>query len=367
MVSLRESEYRALVSEKSNFVLRALPVFAKANSVLAVSIDLVSGFWISNDDQIAKLTYDYISCQPENTKRLFVLEGPEILNRYTEMLDRHYERYGQSGGVYVCSADTYRHIVVSKFGNESSMLKRDFAYLKYDSEAGSTANVATLAHDHFTVREEKLDEMNIPLEGVEHFFQSLDEVDPGEKCGLSATDSHFKVLRWKLGQSSDESWTEDLKELFGHTGRCIHAVSFSKTICDSGDQFFDLVEEVKSLAAKAKRLKLEFQPEEVLFGENYDHLENDGESKGTIPIRKADNWPYMFVFVFASEMRMSAWYQDLEHSRIRRKFYELISEEIRELYRTYEAENLSAEERQAIYGKIEAIASKHFARFDYVI
>ena len=144
LYSLVNENYESIVSEGTNYLMRAKPVFENASQVYAVSIDLVSSFWVSRDILSQKRARDYLKTQPNNTIRLFVFSNPDSAHNYVTVLNIHARQYGAEGRVFLCSMQAYKNLV-NEFSDSSppqdKWFSNDFAVLEYSDNEGKRTSI----------------------------------------------------------------------------------------------------------------------------------------------------------------------------------------------------------------------------------
>ena len=193
--SLSSAHYEAIVSKDANFLMRAKPIFQKANQIYAVSIDSVSTFWVSQKSSDQKLAKRYLETQPENTMRLFVFTNPEAAHNHANVLDVHSKKYGSSGGVFICSRPAYMNIV-KKWGcdeNDPDLLNCDFGVLEYEG-APQTFYEAKLDRAFFKVkRVHNLSHLEHRAEAMQTSFKQFKILNEGGR------EESLNVMRWEIG------------------------------------------------------------------------------------------------------------------------------------------------------------------------
>src|SRR5262245_38130890 len=102
-------EYTIDLSIEKNYLLRACPLFKSAQSVYAFSLDQVSTFWTNEKNR--PLIHEYLDSQPVDTRRIFVFSSAREANQYRKIIQENYNRYGDGGGVFICSLGSYQALL----------------------------------------------------------------------------------------------------------------------------------------------------------------------------------------------------------------------------------------------------------------
>lgn len=194
--SIVKENYTSRVGKGFNFFTKAKPIFENASQIYAVSLDVVSSFWVSHNISDQRLAEDYLKTQPENTVRLFVFSKPDNAHNHVTILNIHAREYGQEGRVFICSLDAYEDLI-NKFAQaeDASKLEKDFAILEYSNNTGTNTSIykAILGHNSFTVTK-NLDSESLPLNisAFKNVFAKLSILEPGQ------IDSDYQVMRWEV-------------------------------------------------------------------------------------------------------------------------------------------------------------------------
>lgn len=372
--SLSNENYESIVSEGSNFLIRAKPVFENASDIYAISNDSVSSFWVSRNVFNQRLARDYLSTQPPHTNRLFVFDDPDSAHHYCTILNSHARVYGSEGRVYLCSTESYKRIV-DEFSDSEDKDKwfrsSDFAILRYINERSQLVSTyrASLDGKHFKIKRSSRGGFP-PVESseVQRFFSELHHLAPGE------IDSNFKVLRWKIDlHKQQKAWSDALYNLFVNR-ECdvVHLVFFTDHAFRSNDDREQLRQKIKEVKSVLDDLRDEtshtIRCKDVWFGEFHVSAANDSRTNGRIKNAESRQFPYLLFMRFANTKSLEQWYKDEKHSDARRALFESFNPEITSLFAKIDeisAANPSDVNMSTIYDSIEEEAANYIGRRDY--
>jgi hypothetical protein len=373
--SMVKENYRSKVGKGSNFLMRAKPVFENASQIYAVSLDVISSFWVSHNISNQKLARDYLITQPENTVRLFVFSNPDNAHNYVTVLNTHARKYGQEGRVFICSFDAYESLIneftKSDTSKQSMLLKTDFAILEYSNNTGNNTSIykATLDRHFFTVVKSP-DSEPLPLDttDIKNVFAELSSLKPGQ------IDSDYQVMRWEIDlQTKKKQWADSLSEIFkDRESDVIHLVFFAQHAFQGSDAKEKLrikIRDVKSILEELREDKNHhIQCKDVWFGEYHIASANDARTNGLICNGESQKFPYLLMMRFANKTSLASWYRFDKHSDLRRKLFESFNSEIADLFTQIdEIVRLNPHDVQVsnIYSDIEQHASDYMCRRDY--
>jgi hypothetical protein len=361
--SLNTQRYSAYIRRGHNFMTRARPVFECADRVFAVSVDNVSQFWVSLDRADQRVAESYIRAQPPNTHRLFVFDSPESAHNHTTIMNIHVRRYGDTGGVYLCSRKDYDQLL---YATGVPGGQHDFAALEYsDCDRGVTTFVATLDADKFSINKEPTQELSKQMDEFKLVLGGFSSLTAGE------VDNDSNVMRWSVDmQEKRDIWAKKLKQLFGARKRDVfHMVSISAKALrtpEKREEVVQLVHAIRDMLGRLpSRVERKIRLKDFWVGEalSVRQAARDGATGGRIVNDGALREPLMLWMRFDSEEDLQAWYADEEHSAARRNLYLAFDEEIEQLLSTVSPVRSGGE---ALYAKIESIAAKYLVRRDYV-
>ncbi len=372
--TLVNENYESIVSEGSNFLIRAKPVFENASEIYAISNDSVSSFWVSRNVLNQRLARDYLKTQPPHTNRLFVFDDPDSAHNYCTILNSHARVYGTEGRVYLCSTESYKRIV-DEFSDSEDKEKwfrsSDFAVLQYINKKSQHVSIyrASLDGKHFKVKRSSRGGFP-PVESseVQRFFSELHHLTPGE------IDSSFNVLRWQIDLHKQQTaWSNALYSLFVNR-ECdvIHLVFFADHAFRSSDDKEQLRQKIKEVKSVVDDLRDDtsqtIRCKDVWFGEYHVAAVNDSRTNGRIKNAESQQFPYLLFMRFANTKSLEQWYKDEKHSDVRRKLFESFNPEIASLFAKIDeisAANPSDVSMSTIYDLIEEEASVYIGRRDY--
>jgi hypothetical protein len=365
-LSNESAQYEQDLSLGENFIVRAGPVFAEAEQVYAVSIDVYPGFWIAPDQQ--RRAEEYTSRQPPNTKRLFVFSDLETALKYRNVLRAHYEQYGSSdGAVLLTSANRWREFLRQKVepNQLNDIINKDFAILVYGDSSTEELYLATLSET--TLRLQSMAKLQPFQESIKETFNSL------ASAGESAPEEHG-ILRWREAYgTSDNEWFNVLGRLFSVEERkppVYHMVLFAATV-----DVMRLTKELENVVQP--RLMSIADPtsnrpliEDMWFGLRDAVLRgmapSDGKFGGKLVIQNeiVENYPYCLVFKFRSTEDLRSYYEHPTHSDVRRQLLSTLDSTIASIYGTLDKLDESA--RREVSGAIEQAAARIMVRADYI-
>ncbi len=361
--SLNTQKYNAYIRRGHNFMMRARPVFECADRVFAVSVDNVSQFWVSLDRAEQRVAESYIRAQPRNTHRLFVFDSPESAHNHATIMNIHVRRYGDTGGVYLCSRRDYDRLL---YATGVPGGQHDFAALEYSgSDSVVTTFVATLDADRFSINKEPTQALAKQMDEFKQTLEGFGTLDGGE------IDDHHNVMRWSIDmQKHEDEWANKLKQLFGaRKPDVFHMVSLSERALQEPEKRREVVRLVHAVRDMLVRLpsrsEKKIHLKDFWVGEalGVRKAARDAATGGKIANDGAIKEPLILWMRFDSEEDLHAWYSDEEHSVVRRNLYQAFDEEIKELV---SAGFTGRGGSEALYAKIENIAAKYLVRRDYV-
>jgi hypothetical protein len=372
--SLVHENFESIVGEGSNFLVRAKPVFENASKIYAISNDSVSSFWVSSSMLNQKLARDYLQTQPPHTIRLFVFESPDSAHNYCTILNTHAKVYGDIGRVFLCSTHSYKEIVnqfTDSDDKEKWLRSSDFAVLVYSNKKGQGSSVykATLDGKHFKVKRSARGGFP-PVEASEviRFFTSLSDLSPG------SIDPDFNVMRWQVDlHKQKDLWARKLYDLFVDREQdVIHLVFFADHAFQDINTKQQLIQKIKNVKALLDNFKEDngnhIQCKDVWFGEFHLSHANDGITNGRIRNSDSRKYPYLLFMRFANAKSLEQWYNDHDHSNVRRSLFELFNPEIAALFNQVDeiaVANPGDVNMSTIYDEIEEKASNYMGRRDY--
>jgi TIR domain len=373
--SMVKENYSSKIGKGSNFLMRAKPVFENASQIYAVSLDVISSFWVSHNISNQKLARDYLITQPNNTVRLFVFSNPDNAHNYVTVLNAHARKYGQNGRVFICSFDAYENLIdefaKSDTAKQSMLLKTDFAILEYSNNAENSISIykATLDNHFFTVVKNP-DSEPLPLDttDVKKIFAELSTLQPGQ------IDSDYRVMRWEIDlQNKKKQWADSLVEIFkDRESDVIHLVFFARHAFQDSTAKENLrikIRDVKSILEELREDKNHhIQCKDVWFGEYHVAAANDARTNGLIYNGESQQFPYLLMMRFTNKASLASWYRFDKHSDLRRKLFELFNSQIADLFTQIdEIARLNPHDVHIsnIYSEIERCASDYMGRRDY--
>lgn len=373
LLSLVNENYDSVVSEGSNFLMRAKPVFENASQIYAVSIDLVSSFWVSRDIVNQRRARDYLKTQPSNTIRLFVFSNPDSAHNYVTVLNTHARKYGQEGRVFLCSLHAYKDLV-NEFSDfnfpEDKWFRNDFAVLEYSKGYGGITSIykATLDGIFFKSKRSKRDFPPVDTTEIKRIFAELSQLGSGE------IDPTYKIMRWEIDLQVDkEKWANKLHEIFSDRERdVVHLVFFAEHAFQNSDEKEELRNKIRDVKSILDEIKEDdghhIQCKDVWFGEYHVVPANDPKTNGRICNEESRQFPYLLFMRFANKTSLDGWYKLDKHSDVRRKLFESFNPEIAALFTQIDEiakANPNDVSISTVYDQIEEHASSYMGRRDY--
>jgi TIR domain len=373
--SMVKENYGSKVSKGSNFLMRAKPVFENASQIYAVSLDVVSSFWVSDHISNQKLARDYLTTQPDNTIRLFVFSNSDNAHNYVTVLNTHARKYGEKGRVFICSFDAYETIVnefaKSEPSKHSMWLETDFAILEYtDSNGGNTSAYKATLDRHFfnVVKRPEGEPLPIDTNDIKRVFAELSTLPPGE------IDPDYQVMRWDIDlQKRKPQWADKLSEIFkDREGDVIHLVFFTQHAFEdlaTKERLRGKIRDVKSILDELREDKdRQIQCKDVWFGASHITSVNDARTNGLIYNSESQQFPYLLMMRFANKTSLASWYRFDKHSDLRRRLFESFNSQIADLFAQIDEiarSNPHDVKISNIYSDIEQQAAKYIGRRDY--
>lgn len=377
LISLKNENYTSVIGENANYLMRAKPVFQEASSIYAVSLDTVSGFWVSSQKRHEDLAHDYLASQPPHTHRLFVCSSPESAHNYATVLNIHSRRYGVQGGVFLCGISQYidmiRELDLVQYEHQGEAVGLDFAILEYGIGQSARVYKATLNGELFHVvpRTSRRPFPRFDSEAIRRWFLELKKLAPGE------IHSDWKIMKWEVDlQHRPDEWSEKLHYLFDRRPRDVfHLVLLANEHPRSPEEhseFARAVGEIKQRLHEVVDKELNtFRLKDFWFGESAQVSARDAVTDGTLNTNCNSPGKYLLYMRFADKDGLEQWYRDKSHSRLRRLLYETFSEEIVSEYSEMDrllngTAPAGKKKAESIHRRIETKASKHISRLDYL-
>lgn len=367
---LQDGRFEASVSLGANFLLRANPVFRNAAQILATSLDSVSTFWTSPDIGDQDTAIDYLLSHPARTRRLFVFSTPDVAHHYSTVLNFHHLRYGSTGGVYLCSEESYRKALqpalLARDGSE--ILDRDFALLDYEGDGRTNTMSASLDGQAFSLSRSWKRELGISPDYLRKFFDDLSGLSHGD---IWEPRDECQVMRWRhnIHLDSPQEWSDCLRGLFTERmADSYHLVFFSQEAFSES-----LSKKVMAIKHKLERLterdRRSMKLKDLWVGQTHAVDARDHTYRGRILNMQSDQYPIVLMMRFDDAESLKHWYELNHHAPIRREIFEEFDVEIRELYRQIDvilARNPRSLEIADLYERIETKAGNFMHRRDYV-
>jgi hypothetical protein len=370
VTGLLSNGYEVNVSSGEQFLLRAEPLFGKARTLYATSLDTVSAFWADPATRTAATRYLKHQAPEGIARRLFVFSTPDAAHHHARILDQHVQQYRH---VYVCSMDHYRRRIaphVLRDGAASTLQNRDFAVLGY----GDSCRVLAELDAHwlrFRSLETDGSDPEIAYPELTSLFEKWASAAEGEFC-----DDNTSVLRWSKGMWLDRKrWGIDLQSLFSEraaTPDAIHMIFFRVEHPNRVDQFKEWLADIKERIMRPQvkgevSIAQRYGIKDMWIGRKVDKQSlRDARSGGSIQATSRHVEPFALVMRFETETGLTGFYQDEEHSEIRKDLFEKLDSRLKRLYTAAPLNGSPTSESEVAYEAIEAIASQHIHRRDYL-
>lgn len=353
-----DKPYSIDVGFEKNFLIRAEAIFSTASKVYAISLDEVSTFW--KNQQTRKIAQSYIDSQPDNTQRIFVFSSPRSTNAYKEILRRHSNSYGKYGGVYICSKESYLK-VMRKIARNSNLDNKDFALLQYDKDYYIEAVLDRSQLEFDKVDIKKRQNKGVNYEKFMSLYEELAKLDEGEIYYQGKDkSSEISICKWSNQLlHRDFDWEDKLKKLFPQkiSGDAFHMVFFKDT--DN-----NLKAKIANIKNKLYSIKDKMNMKYLWFGEKAKITRvNDSLLKGRIKI--SHDFDYVLLMQFDNIEYLKIYYENHQHSEIRKDLYENMDTGIKILYSLAKREDEKS--KTLIFEKIiEELVSKYMVRYDFI-
>lgn len=368
--NLRQSDYTVNLSLDQNFLLRACGLFANSSGIYATSIDSLSSFWIASDSENA-LRYTHI--QPLNTMRLFVFSSASSMHQYRNVLTEHHRQYGAEGGVFMCTIDSYDHLISSLLSPalRRQLAGKDFAFLEFGNRA--KPYLATLSSDSLHCNQ-------LASSSV---YSSLKDAFDGFAClRKHELDGKYKVLKWFPTYATHKSeWKLALETLFTpeekelNRREVFHHIFFHSKVVSSGNARaleLAIVKAVALLREIPKKDDSGMLIRDIRFGqmvpsEIISRLNAiDGRFMGQIMIgnHHLESYPYCLSMTLDSIEDLEHYYSHPIHSEAREEIFSACDDRIRALYKMIHNE-ANRQIKADLYHAIEGIANGIVVRADY--
>ncbi len=359
------NDYTQNLSTGAQFLVRANQIFKPASEVLAVSVDSVSTFW--TDEQNRTAAYKYLKAQSDDTTRLFVFTDADTAHRYGKVLDAHFRQYRN---VFVTTADHYKSLL-SRWAVPSQFVSpdTDFAILDYSLNGEPPANVASVLAtlDDHRLFPKRLVPENDEIVGSGWDWRFRESFSEFKSIPEGEADAEKKVLRWSLGFWKHRDWPDRLQELFSaRPQRVFHVVLFRGAAGGKLEQALNAA--YTSLSMKRRQeWGRKYGMEIVWFGSRHDwnSIPRDGTINGELRVDAFEDLQYIIIMSFASESGLRHYYEDAEHSEIRRSLYSQFDERLDVLYQLLDKNGHEKGIPELLYECIESIAVKTIQRLDF--
>jgi len=357
--SIEQVEYRINVGIEKNFLIRAQSLFENAENVYAFSIDHVSTFW--THDKNRGLAKQYIQHQPQNTMRIFVFSTPSEANKYKNILHASHDRYGENGGVFICSLKSYKALLERfTLDVDTNYSKQDFAILVYEYRGKKY-------HVEAQFDESELRFKTLSLEAdyklLIDFFNEINVLNYTDV--YKGDEGNIKIKRWNPDSlhRDNDVWKTDLAELFPEEigGVAYHTVYFK-----------ELSQEKEEILLKMKTRLLNNKEllgiQYLWFGKQtrVDHA-FDGLSKGTLKINYEKG--YILIIKLADYPALLRYYSNTFHAKVRKDLYTKMNDGLKVLYGFWDRMkmHLQEDEEKELFEKVvEELVSNNMIRQDYV-
>jgi nucleoside phosphorylase len=360
-------EYSKNLSQGSNFLIRANALFGSASRVCATSLDYISTFWTDKSSRFD--TRNYLENQAPNgkTARLFVFSDADNTHYHAKILDDHAHQYEN---VFVCSLEDYKNLLKSVKSDLtiSELLQKDFAVISY-MEGNNTSDIfAQLDKNNLSYTSIQIDKPGLikHKEFVE-IFETLEKMKPGE------FNAEKKIFKWRPGMWKEIDWAPNLQIMFNErTSDYYHIVYFDFESKKESEirELFSYIKKSVLNSSDQSSLAIKYGIKNIWFGKNHPFKVEDGTYSGQLYMSKNRSGSYILIMQFDNQSGLKRFYEDQEHSTLRRYVYELIEPKISYLYQISEKGELPgslsvAENRKIVYEFIEKILSNHIQRCDY--
>jgi hypothetical protein len=387
LLSSKKHRYLQNLSVESNFLIRALPSFSKADRIYAVSVDFRSTFW-SRPDQFEHAK-NYLVKQRRTTRRLFSFSHAKSAHNLRNILAAHHRRYGtnrqgddQRGGVFLCTEQQYYGSFIESILEGETRTKQselavkfrevDFGILVFERGGKREYRELTLSNSIFT-SEEVGDQLAGYQQRVIDQFEALMHIRPGE------FDPTHHILRWHDKFATDlKAWERILKELFfskdkkrkTRYGTIYHLVFFSKSV-DRDRLLGEITRFARDLEETTGEVSTEAEDKEaeIWFGEHTEDLKNlvvtDSLFGGEILIDRwfVEQYPYCLIKKVRNVNELRLHYESESHSEARQAIFSVFDGRVIKAY-TRARSSSTPSEKKDHYESAEAHACRFIVRVD---
>jgi hypothetical protein len=192
---LSDGPFEIEIGLEKNFLNRAVPIFDASKKIYAISIADISSFWI--DRKNTELAYDYIRRQTgKEVYRLFVFSTPEQVVSFKNVLQANHRTYGgKSGGVFICSYDTY-HSFISSIATHGKFFRdihrEDFGVLVFNPEQEEKEYVEAIL-DEYALKFRPFSPKNVAKSSRLQFMRAMENLSLIDEGGFG---TEFDIYRW---------------------------------------------------------------------------------------------------------------------------------------------------------------------------
>jgi TIR domain len=382
--SIPNMTYNHDISLGRSFVIRAAAIFRPAKQVWAVSLDSASSFWLSENTK--KLALEYTEVQPKTTYRLFVFSSPMALLAHRWVLCEHFRQYGGNGRVLMTSRDHWKSYLEDNCHGEDFVpsLSEDFGILYY--KLNDTPLMARLSRENLSFEECASMEFARTIERDFAGDITTDAHSDGDTHVIRTTNDQrsFWVWRHEYGNMSNSTpWHRCVSDMFDedvdfsptYNSSVMHKVFFAPDSARLASRplesrahgdFQEFMKKVINDLLKLESSKNEKLVQSIWFGlavPEADVEANDPIHQNRLLIDPSV-WKYCLSMSFRNQAELKEFYENTQHSKIRRRIYEFLDPSVAALYSTI-AKPPDPDSR--VGEAIERIMRRYMVRMDYIV
>jgi nucleoside phosphorylase len=356
--------YSQRLDHGHHFLSPAIHLFGMAQKVCAVSLDMVSTFWL--DERNRATAIRYLNNQAaDSVSRLFVFSDADNAHKYAIVLDAHAEAYSN---VFVCSIDCYVNRIWPLFKGSQSLddlLKCDYGVLEYRGGEIIYSSLTDQILEYRKVSSDGSEMGEIDYAAMVRVFDEWKSIPRGQLGGPGG-----EVLRWDKGLwKGHEEWTNLLTKMFSErTPQALHLLLLYGRGIEQDEMVRNLTEikrqMIHAAANERKSLREKYGIQWIWIGNRPEvHEPKDGLYHGKLNVNEFA--PRALVCMhFAEYEKLKGFEEDEGHAQIRKSIYSAIDERVKTLYAIAGMQKRPLA-KAAVFEALEGMVSHKILRWDY--